>query len=766
MRFGSTSLRLAGVLAKGLRRPKFRTDLRIVEQVIAGQTRHVFSIPDAIGYGQVSPFELALLRLCDGHRTPAELADALNEIYPDRPVTGQEVADYVDSVHPSFWERGAGEKNLAILEKIRDERKQRVDRSNLAQRKLAAWSPTRVLNAIHPYLRWMYTREFVFACLVLFAVTFGLIAADWTRVRQDTLEFYTFTNKSWYDIWIFWFLLFFVSGVHEFGHGLTCKHFGGEVPAMGFMLVYFTPAFYTDVSDMYLFDRREKRLWTIFAGIWIELVLCCVATWAWFFLPPGSFLGDLSYKILLMTGVSGVFFNLNPLMKWDGYYALSQYLEIENLFDEAYNYLGQWVRRNPYGTAALAAVVLVVIWFLPPQMGISRYLAGAGAGLLLSQTPFMRLFPERLEVDLPVVSRRRARIYFFYAVASLTYITVVMIIIAGFLLNVFTAKFDIWGYPLTGYVMYVLLKKRLKGLVPLAQGGWQKLKEAYAVWQMTRKQMVGGALAAAVLLAPLPSGLRPPAVSGEFTLEPVQRADVRAVVPGRVAQIPVTGGETVAGGTILAVLRNPEIESALAAAEYERNRAERDMLAARARGDLGEVERRAQERQRAAAEAAELRRQQEALTLRAPFAGVVTTPQLSQRVGEDLQEGDLFTALADRSRMRARILVRDWELEDVKPGARVKLNLRAYPLRSYTGTIQEILPAAAADRPISDPKTLERKGQVLTNYFAVVMEVENPDGRLQEGMTGTAKIYGGGAPLAVRAVRAVGRWVASVQFFW
>jgi multidrug efflux pump subunit AcrA (membrane-fusion protein) len=328
------------------------------------------------------------------------------------------------------------------------------------------------------------------------------------------------------------------------------------------------------------------------------------------------------------------------------------------------------------------------------------------------------------------------------------------------------AKFDFWGYPITGYIMYVLLRKRLAGLVPLAKGGWQKLKEVYAVWQMTRKQMVGGALAAAVLLAPLPSGLRPPAVSGEFTLEPVQRAEVRAVVPGRVAEIPVTEGERVEGAAVLAVLHSRELEAKLAAAEFERNRAERDMLAARARGDLGEVERREQERQRASAEAAELRRKKEELTLRAPFAGVVTTPQLEQKVGQDLVEGDLLTTLADRSRMRARILVRDWELEDVKVGAPVKLNVRAYPLHSYTGTVQGILPAAALDRPISDPKKLERKGQELTNYFAVVLDVDNPDGSLQEGMTGTAKIYGGGAPLAWRAVRAVGRWLASVQFFW
>src|SRR4029077_1747462 len=150
-----------------------------------------------------------------------------------------------------------------------------------------------------------------------------------------------------------------------------------------------------------------------------------------------------------------------------------------------------------------------------------------------------------------------------------------------------------------------------------------------------------------------------------------------------------------------------------------------------------------------------------ALVLRAPFAGIVTTPQIEQRLGEELQEGSDFLTLADRDQMRARILVRDRELEDVLQGATAQLKVSTYALRTYTGRVRQILPAAASDRPIADPDKVERYGQELTNFFAVVLEFPNSDGSLREGMTGTARISGKSYPLIWKMGRATWRWLRS-----
>jgi multidrug efflux pump subunit AcrA (membrane-fusion protein) len=133
-------------------------------------------------------------------------------------------------------------------------------------------------------------------------------------------------------------------------------------------------------------------------------------------------------------------------------------------------------------------------------------------------------------------------------------------------------------------------------------------------------------------------------------------------------------------------------------------------------------------------------------------------------VGEYLTEGEPLALLVDRQAMRARVLVRDWELEDVHQGAAVGLKLRSYPFQTFSGTIRQIMPAASSERPLAEPNKVERKGQELTNFFEVVMEFPNPNGGLKEGMTGTARIYGKRYPLALRALRA--GWRGARSLIW
>ena len=188
---------------------------------------------------------------------------------------------------------------------------------------------------------------------------------------------------------------------------------------------------------------------------------------------------------------------------------------------------------------------------------------------------------------------------------------------------------------------------------------------------------------------------------------------------------------------------------------------EQAFLAAQGHGDLGDAGKRAREVQRLQSELEADRERVAQLVLLAPHTGVITTPQVEQRIGEYLAKGADLATLVDQRKVRARVLVRDWELEDVREGAPVQLVTRAHPFRTFTGRVQQIMPAAAVDRPIEGPKELERNGQQLTNYFAVVLEIPNPSGVLREGMTGTAKISGRRYPLAWRAGRSVWRLLRS-----
>src|SRR5579864_3770053 len=420
MRFGPSSLRASRVLAKGLHRPKLRSDLRISKQNISGETSYVVKIEETNSYRRYGEFEFELLSACDGTRTAAEIAAYMTGQHPEQPLEEAEVLEFLDGIEPEMWERTVGEKNLAILERLRDERKGRLDQSSLLYITFKAWDPDKTLARLDPWLSWMFTRGFIVFSGALFVVTLAILSHDWSRIAHDTADLWNFTDKSAFDLWLFWILILVLGGIHEFGHGLTCKHFGGDVHQMGFLLIYFTPAFFTDTTDNLLFDRGSRRLWVIFAGIWIEMVFCSVCALTWHFTVPGSIINDVAYKGMLLSGISGALLNLNPLIKADGYYALAQFLDTDNLREDSFAFL---------------------------RAAFRKYLL-------------------REDIDLPKTSRRLRRIYLVFGLAAITYSTALILLVLGFVKNIFVEKFGTWGYLLTLAIAYFFARKGLKKAIP------------------------------------------------------------------------------------------------------------------------------------------------------------------------------------------------------------------------------------------------------------------------------------------------------------
>lgn len=715
MRIGRPSFQLTGVLASGRRRRKLRSDLKVSRQVVSGETTYVVKIPDTGEFVRAPEVAWNLLTLFDGTRTDREVAEELQQREPELEWTLAEVQDFADSCSPDLWEKTLTEKNLALLEKIRGERQERASDQSIFYMYFSAWDPNDFFDRIHPYLRWMWTRAFVLASLILFVAGLALFVNDFNHIAQDTKNFYNFSNKSLREFLDLWLLLLFIGFIHESAHGLSCKNFGGEVHQMGFLLMYFTPAFYTDISDSYLFDEDSKRLWCIFAGIWIETVLCALSLIVWTFTTPGSAVNDWAYKLVLMTSVTNLVMNLNPLMKFDGYYALCQFLKVDNLREDSFEYLKQWVRH----------------WRSGGREPVER------------------------------VSRRSHRLFLIYAPLAILYSVLILTLILLFVKNVTTRTFGDWGWVLTAVVAWLLLRKRVIEALGFLKNTWRNTKETVMRWQKSWQTQAGAAVVVLLFLA-VPTSVK---VTTDFILEPGARAEVRAPVPGLVQEVLVREGQVVEPGDLLARLHNPEIEMRSEILERQLLLANHALAAAQARGDLTAAQQYTLERGRLEMEFREVQRKRAELQLRAPFRSLVITPQVAQRVGEYLREGEEFSILVNREVMRARVLVPDSELEDVLPGASAKLKVDALPFRTFSGHVQQILPAAAEDRPVSRPEKIERRGQELFNYFAVTLEFPNPTGELQEGMTGSAKIYGRRYPLAWRAVRSVWRWGRSQIWF-
>ena len=711
MRFGPTSLKASSILAKGLHRPKFRSDLRVSEQTVAGERSYVVKILETNSYNRFGATEYELLTLCDGTRTRGEVAAVWNDAHPDDQLSEEEVAEFLEGVEPEMWEQSAGEKNLAVLERIRDERKSRLDQSSMLYISFKAWDPNKTLAKMDPYFGWMFTRGFVIFSVGLFAVAAYFLAGQWTQVQRDTFSLYNFAGKTAYDLWMFWILMFCLGAIHEFGHGLTCKHFGGDVHQMGFLLIYFTPAFFTDTTDIMLFDRIGRRQWVLFAGIWIELVICGFSAIFWRFTLPGSLANDVAYKMMLLSGIQSAFLNMNPLIKADGYYALSEYLRVDNLRDESFVYLQAWARK---------------------------YLL-------------------REDIDLPSSTRRLRRIYMIFGFAAVVYSAALVILAVVFAKNVLVSKLGFWGYAATLLVVYYFARRGLKKAWHQMRAWWREKREEYMAWKMTRGQQLGAVgLALLFLIPPVPTR-----VASDFVLEPGRNAHVRTDVSGVVRQVFVKQGDRVSAGEVLAVLSSPDAEAESGVLNQELALADGAVRLGESGPDSAQLASALQEQGRLQQEAAVAHTKVDSLEVRAPIAGIVTSPNPDQRMGQYLSAGDEFCEVADRTTMKARILVRDWELEDIHAGSHAELKAAPFAFRTYSGTVDRISPAAAADHPVSRPEQLERLGQQLTNYVAVEMAFPNPDGSLIEGMTGTAKIAGRSYPVAWQAARGTWRWVRS-----
>ncbi len=328
-------------------------------------------------YFRVSPYQWALAQLFDGERSYEEIADLLSV------QTGASAdPEYVRSFAEQMDECGLSyqthqEKNLAMREKLLAQRERRAkSKINLAHISFSAWDPDRYLDWLDGLAgSFIYSRWCVLTALLLFAFETVVVVHNWSSFGPDTAIFFNFAQKSFGDFARFWLLILVVGFMHETAHGLTCKHFGGQVHSMGLMFLYLVPCFFVDVTESWVSATKIQRLATIIAGIWIELVVCAIAMIFWLQTPPGGELHSMLYEFILLTGIAAVAINLNPLIKLDGYYLLTETIEIPDLKERSTAFLSAWFQ----------AKVL------------------------------------RLPVEVPIVPRRRVALFAIYAIVSATY---------------------------------------------------------------------------------------------------------------------------------------------------------------------------------------------------------------------------------------------------------------------------------------------------------------------------------------------------------
>ncbi|MGA7138006.1 MAG: HlyD family efflux transporter periplasmic adaptor subunit [Terriglobales bacterium] len=673
-----------------------KMDPRLVgrEHIEEGQPLFLTHVPGSTTVFRLTPEQWKLTQLFDGQRSYSEIAElfvAENAIQ----VSAEDVRGFAEMMQDSdFWYQSPQEKNIALMQKLRARRKKqkKSKAGDVAHIIVAHWDADVWVDAAARKLRFIYTPWFTALTLAFFTFMVYVFVSRWSQIGVDTLEYYTFTDKSAADIAEFWILFFILAFFHESAHAVTCKHYGGGVHATGFHLIYLTPAFFVDVTEAWVYANRFQRVVTMIAGIWTELMICAAAAVVWWGTPPGSAIHDLAYKIILITGVAVVLMNLNPLIKLDGYYILSEIVGVDEIKERSTSLMTGWVQN--------------------------------------------RIF--RLPVEVPYVRPRLRWFFVPYAILSGVYSYLLLFAAAEFVGNIFRHYSPDWAFLPTMVVAVLIFKSRLIKLGKFMKTLYKDKRDRLLRSPLARyMNPVSAAGLGVVLVALLGVPFLHDTVRARFILEPVERAVVRAEVPGTVAEVLVHEGQKVERDSPLLRLRNLDLESQQALMEADLQLARsRNTEAHLQYANAGGTEQEFQQEQQ---KSQLLAREVNQLELRSPIDGNVVSPYLAGLLGSHLNAGATAVEIADLSSLRARLYVPESELRDVRPGQAVSLRLDS-SFRSMSGVVGEITMASAEMEKGLEPKP-EYKGLAPPRYYVVTVQEPNPQGKLMYGMTGTAKIY-------------------------
>ena len=656
-----------------------------------------------------------LAQLFDGNRSYEEIA-ALYSGQTGAQYSPDEIREFAAMLEgDDFWYRTPQEKNALLMQKDAEKRRKTLKAKkskwgDLAQITFPAVNPDKFLTWVYKYTSFVYTWWFMLFTLVLFGIMAAITIAHWSEIGRDTWQFFNFTQKTWADAAVFYVVALISLCWHELGHGHACKHYGGRVPAMGFLLIYLTPAFYTDTTEGDVLASRYQRMVIALAGAWSELYICAVATILWWLSDPNTALHSVAYTMMLITGIASVLINFNPLMKLDGYYIMSELLGFADLKENSTAYVSAWVKRH--------------IWKLP--------------------------------VEVPFVPRRRRPAYVTYALLSGLYSYTVLYVVAAFVGNVFRRFDPDWAFVPELATAALIFRSRIRTLVNFMKFVYLDKKDRVRAWFSWHHPWSVGAAAAVVFVLPLWHD----SVEGRFVLEPVQSAIVRNVVPGSVARVYGSEGRQVRAGEPLVELSNLPLGS-----EFARTEANYEVAAARANSavlhysDFGAAN---QERDELAKQATTLRSETSNLEIVSPISGVILTPGMEDRLGSYVPEGTALAEVADVNRMQARMFVSEHDLYKVALGSNARLQVDG-----LWGKLDAHVDSLAPKASEIDPGLTEvnrLKGLAPPNFYVAQIEVSNAGGRLKPGMVGTARIYGERRALAGLVWQ--GTWRFFIKKLW
>ncbi len=328
-------------------KPRLRSQSEIHRHFYRGERWHILQDHATGRHFRFSPIAYELIGLMDGERTVHDLWEEGNRRFGDDAPSQGEMIRLLGQLH-------AADVLLCdvppdTVELLR--RSERIEKTKLLAKlrsplfiKFPLWDPETFLSRTLPYVRPLFSRWCFFAWLAI--VAWGVVTAGlhWDELTNNVVD-RVFSAQNLLVLWLVYPL---VKILHEFGHGYAVRRFGGEVHEMGIMLLVLMPIPYVEASAATSLRSKWQRALTGGAGIMVEMLVAALALQAWVLLDPGL-LRSVAFNIVLVGSVSTVLFNGNPLLRYDGYYVLMDWLEIPNLAQRSQQYLGYLAKRHLLG---------------------------------------------------------------------------------------------------------------------------------------------------------------------------------------------------------------------------------------------------------------------------------------------------------------------------------------------------------------------------------------------------------------------------------
>jgi putative peptide zinc metalloprotease protein len=587
--FGSTRLAL-------------REDLIVTPQPSQLDPHYIIEDPVNLKFYRLGHVEYMLVSLFDGRNTVQQALTQLSTAMPNHRLNEMTAAGLCQ------WlvEMGLAntvEENQTVVSGNRksSDRKSALDKYNPAVFKLPLFSPNELFAKFNRYAGWIFTPVASLVWVGLIAFASYKVWSDWGRFERASDGIFAPSNWVW--LALCWVVL---KIIHEISHGIVCKRHGGDVHETGILFVLFAPMPYVDVTSSWRFRSRWERIHVASAGLYAELGLAACAALVWSS-TSDPWLANFCFNLIFTATVSTVLFNANPLMRFDGYFILSDLLKLPNLSTS-----GQLFVRY------LA----------------KRYILGVTS-------------------NLPNWSKQNRRVFAAYGFLACIW----RIVMSVSLVIVASAMFQGAGVVIALFAAFLWFAMPIYKFVQYLFSG--KSTDQPKVMPFLIKTSAALALALVIVFyVAWPGKFYAPAVV-EYAPDVV----IRSSSAGFVDSIHVESGQRVKKGDLLVELTNREIFNEMRDLELQIQQSEIRCRQLQKKGELAQQQSEEENRLGLMKQLRQKRNQVQELKVYAPCDGFVVRRNLSTLLGSYVLEGDLILAIGDESQKQVRLSIAQEDID-------------------------------------------------------------------------------------------------------